>query len=96
MSEKESNKTLEIEEEDMITLEFDDNTAVDCFIMGTFECDGKEYIALAPDDGTDDVFIYGYEEISDDAFDLIEIEDDEEFDRVVEVFDAIMEELEEE
>ena len=28
---------------DIITLEFDDDTAVDCYVMGTFDVDGKEY-----------------------------------------------------
>ena len=42
-------KDIAIEEEDdIITLEFDDDTAVDCAVIGTFDLDGKEYIALAP------------------------------------------------
>ena len=47
-------KTPEIEEADFITLEFDDGVEVECEIMGVFEYDGKEYIALIPDDDTDD------------------------------------------
>ena len=78
------------EEEDIITLEFDDDTAVDCYVMGTFEFGGKEYIALAPEDGTDDVYIYGYKQISDDEFEIIEIESEEEFDAAAAEFDAIM------
>ena len=50
-------KTPEIEEADFITLEFDDGVEVECEIMGVFEYDGKEYIALIPDDDTDDVYI---------------------------------------
>ena len=83
------------EEEDIITLEFDDDTAVDCYVMGTFELSGKEYIALAPEDGTDDVYIYGYKQISDDEFEINEIESEEEFDAAAAEFDAIMEEDEE-
>ena len=82
------------EEEDIITLEFDDDTAVDCYVMGTYEFNGKEYIALAPDDGTDDVYIYGYKQIKDDEFELIEIEDEKEFDAAAAEFDAIMAEEE--
>ena len=52
MAEDIKNVNIEEEEEDIITLEFDDDTAVDCYVMGTFEFDGKEYIALAPEDGT--------------------------------------------
>ncbi len=84
-------KNVEVEEEeDIITLEFDDDTAVDCFVMGTFEADGKEYIALEPDDGTDDVYIYGYKEVGGDEFELIDIEDDAEFDIAAKAFDEIM------
>ena len=84
-------KNVEVEEEeDIITLEFDDDTAVDCFVMGTFEASGKEYIALEPDDGTDDVYIYGYKEVAGDEFELIDIEDDAEFDIAAKAFDEIM------
>ena len=47
------------EEMDIITLEFDDESTMDCEIMGVFDCDGKDFIALIPDDGSDDVYIYG-------------------------------------
>lgn len=85
-------KNVEAEEAEFITLEFDDDTAVDCEVLGTFECNGKEYIALAPDDGTTDVYIYGYKQIDDDEFELIDIEDEAEFDAAAAEFDAIMEE----
>ena len=75
---------------DIITLEFDDDTAVDCYVLGTFELNDKEYIALEPEDGTDDVYIYGYKQISDDEFEIIEIESEEEFDAAAAEFDAIM------
>ena len=81
---------------DFITLEFDDGVEVECEIMGVFDCDGKEYIALLPEDGTDDVYIYGYDEIDDEEFDLIDIDDDEEFSRVVAEFDKVVAEMDEE
>ncbi|MBQ0041266.1 MAG: DUF1292 domain-containing protein [Clostridiales bacterium] len=87
-------KNVEVEETEYITLEFDDDTAVDCEVLGTFECNGKEYIALAPEDGTDDVYIYGYKAVSDDEFELIEVEDETEFDAAAAEFDAIMAEEE--
>lgn len=82
-------KRIEDEEMDVITLEFDDGTEVEAEIMGIFDVEGKEYIALIPDDETDDVYIYGYKEISDEEFELIDIEDDAEFEKVVEEFDKI-------
>lgn len=79
----------DLEEEDYITLEFDDGTSVECEIMGVFEAAGKEYIALIPDDGTDDVYIYGYKEVGDDEYDLTDITD-EEFEVAVAEFDKIV------
>ena len=89
MAEDIKNVNIEEEEEDIITLEFDDDTAVDCYVMGTFELDGKEYIALEPEDGTDDVYIYGYKEISEEEFELVDIIDDDEFEKAVAEFDKI-------
>ena len=82
------------EDGDFITLEFDDGAEVECEIMGIFDVDGKEYIALIPDDDTDDVYLYGYKEISEEEFELIDIEDDAEFDKVCAEFEKL--DLEEE
>lgn len=91
------NKTNGYEEDiEYITLEFDDGKSVECEIQGVFDLDGKEYIAVLPEDGTDDVYIYGYKEVGDDEFELVDIEDDEEFKKVVEEYDNIMGEIEEE
>lgn len=85
-------KNVEIDEKDIITLEFDNGDEVECEIMGVFDFNGKEYIALIPDDGTDDVYIYAYKEVGEDEFELIDIEDDAEFEAVVAEFDSIMDE----
>ena len=77
------------EEAEFITLEFDDGDEVECEIMGVFEAAGKEYIALIPDDGTDDVYIYGYKEVGEDEYDLVDI-DDAEFEIAVAEFDKIV------
>ncbi|MBQ1908121.1 MAG: DUF1292 domain-containing protein [Firmicutes bacterium] len=90
-----NNAPAEDDEEMYITLQFDDDTEVEAEIMGTFDVDGKEYIALLPDDGSDDVFLYGYKEVGDDEFELVDIEDDEEFKKVAEEFDRLTDEDEE-
>ncbi len=82
------------EDVDILTLEFDDGGEVECEIMGVFDCEGKEYIALIPHDDSDDVYIYGYKEVEDDEFELVDIEDDAEFEKAVAEFDKIMEENE--
>ena len=87
MAEDKKNYNEELdEEEDFITLEFEDGQEVECEIMGIFDVDDKEYIALLPDDGTDDVYLYGYNEISDEEFELVDIEDDDEFEKVSKAF----------
>ncbi|MDO4552631.1 MAG: DUF1292 domain-containing protein [Bacillota bacterium] len=77
------------DEAEYLTLEFDDGQEVECEIMGVFDVDDKEYIALIPDDGSDDVYIYGYKETGEDEFELIDIDDDAEFEKVVKEFEAI-------
>ncbi|MDD6255452.1 MAG: DUF1292 domain-containing protein [Eubacteriales bacterium] len=86
---KKKTQLPEDEEADFVTLQFDDNEEVECEILGVFECDGKEYIALLPDDGSGEVYLYGYRDISDDEFDITDIEDDEEFERVAAEFDKM-------
>lgn len=74
----------------IITLEFDDGEVIECEEMGIFDYDSKDYIALIPLDGSDDVYIYGYKEVGEDEFELVDIEDDALFAKVVEEFDTIM------
>ena len=80
----------------VVTLEYDDGTEVETEVMGIFEVDGKEYIALIPDDESDDVYLYGYAEVGDEEFELLDIDDEAEFEKVVKEFDALMEAADEE
>ena len=73
MADQKKNPDME-EEVDIITLEFDEGEEVECEIMGVFDFNGKEYIALIPDDGTDDVYIYGYKEVGEDEFEIVAID----------------------
>lgn len=79
-----------VDQEAVITLEFDDGVELECEIMGVFEYGEKEYIALIPLDDSDDVYIYGYKEVGEDEFELVDIEDDAEFEGAVAEFEAIM------
>ena len=74
------NETFD-DDAEYITLQFDDNNEVECEILGIFDFEGKEYIALFPQDGTDDIYIYGYK--------LIDIEDDSEFEKVAAEFELL-------
>ena len=93
MADQKKNPEME-EDVEIITLEFDEGEEVECEIMGVFDFIGKEYIALIPDDGTDDVYIYGYKEIGEEEFEIVDIEDDAEFEAVAAEFDKIMDEQE--
>lgn len=78
-----------------MTLKLEDNTEVRCAVVGIFEVEeieGKEYIALVPDDG-DEAYIYEYVETDgEEGFELRNIETDEEFDTVEEAFMAMLDE----
>lgn len=69
---------------DVIYLTLDDDIELECNVLGTFEVDDYEYMALVPIDD-DQVLLYRYEE-DEEGFDLINIEDDEEFEIVSEAF----------
>ncbi|MDD6191116.1 MAG: DUF1292 domain-containing protein [Firmicutes bacterium] len=75
------------EEEEIITLEFDDSSEEECGILGVFDANGKEYIALNPL-GTEDVYIYGYKEYEED-YELIDITDEKEYEEVVKEFEKL-------
>ncbi len=67
----------EHEELETIILEFDEGKKAECEIIGVFEHDGREYMGLI--DEEDQVYIFRYTEISEEDFDLSDIEDEAEF-----------------
>ena len=86
----------EMEMETMF-LTLDDDTEMECGILGIFAVEGiadKEFIALLPlEDET--VLLYEYKEIDEDEVELNVIEDDAEFDKVSEAFYELFDEDEE-
>ncbi|MDR3242963.1 MAG: DUF1292 domain-containing protein [Clostridiales Family XIII bacterium] len=83
------------EETEYISLEFDNGSKVKCEILGVFVLGDKEYIALLPEGGTEDLYLYGYEETGDE-FELTDIEDDSEFERAAKEFHRLKEEADKE
>jgi uncharacterized protein YrzB (UPF0473 family) len=84
--------TMEI---DVITLTLDDDSTIECEVIGIFEVEEREYIALVPvSDEESDVLIYRYSEDAEGNPVLDNIETDEEFDIVGEAFDELLDELE--
>lgn len=82
------------EEYDMMHLILDDDTEVDCYVLGIFDVGESEYIALVPED-SEDVLIYKYEDGEDGPI-LDSIEDDGEYEEVGKVFDELFSEMIEE
>lgn len=77
-------------DDQIISLSFDDGERFDCGIMGIFDVDGKDYIALEALDGSEDVYLYGYKPTEDD-FELLDIEE-ETFEKVAAEFESLMDE----
>ena len=74
-----------------MTLTLEDDTELECTVLGVFEVEdieGKEYIALLPQED-ETVLLYEYKELDNDEIELNSIEDDDEFDKVTAAFDEI-------
>lgn len=78
---------------DTITLTLDDGTELQCIVLDIFTVDDKDYIALQPIEGEEDdnVFLYRYiQEGEDDEPQLLNIEDDDEFEAVADAFEELL------
>lgn len=73
------------EEYDVIQLTLDDDTPLNCFVIGTFEVEDDEYIALLPED-EGEVLLYRFKELENEEIELNNIESEEEFNTVSEAF----------
>lgn len=74
-----------IKDEAIMHLTLEDDRQIDALVLGYFEVDEKEYVALLPEE-EEDVLVYEYIELEDEAFDLRHIEDEDEFESVSEAF----------
>ena len=87
-----ANKRDKYAETDIISIDFEDGSSQECGIVGTFQVDGVEYIALEDLDSVhEDFYLYTYKSF-DDGFELGDISDDI-FDKVSEEFDRICAQL---
>ncbi len=75
-----------------IEVEFADGEKEECEVLEIFEVGEKVYIALAPlaDGENADVYIYEYNELSEEEFELNDITDEEEFENVAQALDKIL------
>ena len=81
-----------------VTLTLENDAELECAVLSIFEAEEREYIALLPLDENGDnddgqVFLYRFIDNGEDAEpDLENIEDDQEFERVSNAFNELMEE----
>lgn len=91
MAEKQYNP----EEENIVSLVDEDGVESDFEIIGNIENEGTTYYALIPVDGDGEEYVIlkavpGANGNPDEFDDLISIDDDEEFDRIADIFDDLL------
>lgn len=86
------NNSEEELEQDTVTLTLEDGSEVICDVLAIFPCADKEYIALLPQDAGEEgeVFLYQFVQKGEDDIDLINIENDDEFEAVSDAFDELL------
>ncbi len=84
-----------------IVMDFDDREQVDCLILSVFDFEGKQYIALAPEDEDDMIYLFEYVPVRDEedgdgaeadgmeSFEILDIEDDDLYGRLVDYFNQL-------
>ena len=75
-----------------ISLLADDGSEIqqECMVIGTFDVDRQDYVALAPTDDNQTVLIYALHVVDEDHFTLQDIEDETTYMRVVAEFNTII------
>ena len=91
---KNMNQDAANDEEMTVTLTLDDGTDLECVVLTIFEAADREYIALLPLDGNEaedgEVYLYRYTEDANGNPDIQNIESDEEYEIVADVFDELL------
>ena len=90
----------EHEEMDVITLTLEDDSELECAVIGIFPFEKKDYIALLRLKGDEvdedaSVLIYEYTEVEGEELELVFIEDEDYFNRVADEFERLFAEEEE-
>lgn len=76
----------------MVPLQLDSGAVVDSHVVATFDCEGINYIALLPE-RTAEILVFRYIELEDDKIQIINIDSEWEWERVVRHFDNMLEEF---
>lgn len=90
-----NNDFLEDDEDLFVTLTLEDDSEVECQVLTIFEVEDQDYIVLLPLESAEseegEIFIYRYFEDENGEPGLDNIETEEEFEMVSEVFDQLVE-----
>ena len=79
---------------EMIDITYEDGTSCSCEVIAHFDVEDISYAALLPEGDEDsDILVYRYSENGDDV-ELCEITDEDEFNKVADVLDEILDDLE--
>lgn len=79
---------------ELIDITYEDGTSCSCEVIAHFDVEDISYAALLPEGDEDsDILVYRYSENGDDV-ELCEITDEDEFNKVADVLDEILDDLE--
>lgn len=77
-----------------VTLTLDDGSELECAVLTIFPVEERQYIALLPLEEMEgeegEVYLYRFNELEDGELELLNIEDDEEYEKVADAFDEIL------
>lgn len=80
-----------------VSIELDDGSTMECAVLLIYTANKKEYIAVQPMEDLSDpegrVFIYGYGISAEGHPEILNIEDDEEFDMAIDAFEEHLDEV---
>lgn len=86
------------ENEMTVTLTLDDGTELECAVLTIFPVEDNQYIALLPieenSDEEGEVFLYRFTELENGELELENIEDDDEYEKVADIFDELLDDEE--
>lgn len=96
MAENKDNLDVYEDDNDVITLTLEDGSEIDCDVLAVFPVGDNNYIALLPqnDESDGEVYLYRFVQNGDEDIELINIEDDEEFEAVSDAFDELLDDEE--
>ena len=76
----------------VIPIEMEDGSEVECEVLAIFPVDGKQYIALIDKDNEDsDIWMQRVVPVGEEEFNIEDIEDDKEFEKVEDAFNQMVE-----